>query len=253
LAGVAQLVEQLIRNQQVTSSSLVAGSKVFLKSHRLQQPRAHDFRAFHSRPIRGRATVIVSFWNWAADGADNYRHPPNVGKILALVSRQNKPSSQSLTRAWDAVSLRPRARVGRDPSKIRARTADSHSSAGRSVSAALVAPSSLHLKPVAASGIAGVTEYCLRERVGRRVRIDQHRERPIVRFPAFGNACVAGTHAPHPHAFDWKHFGDDLVSVLSLPDAPGQRAATPLMPPTVRHVRASRTSEHLAAPAMTKG
>jgi hypothetical protein len=27
LAGVAQLVEQLIRNQQVTSSSLVAGSK----------------------------------------------------------------------------------------------------------------------------------------------------------------------------------------------------------------------------------
>jgi hypothetical protein len=30
-AGVAQLVEQLIRNQQVTSSSLVAGS-IFLSS-----------------------------------------------------------------------------------------------------------------------------------------------------------------------------------------------------------------------------
>ena len=42
-AGVAQLVEQLIRNQQVIGSSPIAGSKVFSKSWK--RVRARELRA----------------------------------------------------------------------------------------------------------------------------------------------------------------------------------------------------------------
>jgi hypothetical protein len=54
LAGVAQLVEQLIRNQQVTSSSLVAGSKFPLRivlPHRVGTCSRHARLTSPSGPI----------------------------------------------------------------------------------------------------------------------------------------------------------------------------------------------------------
>jgi hypothetical protein len=65
LAGVAQLVEQLIRNQQVISSSLIAGSRNAKKNNR-RTPLLHRTSLRHRRVsdrddfIEGPATAALS-------------------------------------------------------------------------------------------------------------------------------------------------------------------------------------------------